>query len=134
MPEENVQIVLKVHDAVIRGDVDEVFAWSDPDCEYRAGVQHAMEGDSSVLRGYEGVRSWLGELHELYEDLSTEHVEVRDLGERLVIVFIVRGRGAASGVTLAQTLAQIVTFREGKIIEVREFLSREAAFEAAGIE
>ena len=71
-------------------------------------------------------------MHDLYEGLTTEVLEVRDLGERLVVVFLVRGRGKGSGVTLEQQLAQVVTVRQGKVSEIREYFSREEALDAAG--
>ena len=74
-----------------------------------------------------------GELHDLYEDLDSEILEVRDLGDRIVVVFIVRGRGTGSGVTLEQSLAQVVTLDQGKVIEIREYFSREEALAAVGL-
>ena len=126
-------MVLRLHAAVIRGDVDGVLSESHPEAEYRAATQQAIEGEEGVFRGHEGLRRWFRELHDLYEDLSSEVLEVRDLGERVVVVFVVRGRGTSSGITLEQSLAQVVTVREGKAIEVREYFSRDEALAAVGL-
>ena len=56
---------------------------------------------------------------------------MHDFGERVAIAFVVRGRGAGSGIVLEQPLAQVVTVREGKIVEVCDFFSREEALAAA---
>jgi ketosteroid isomerase-like protein len=89
-----------------------------------------MEGEAGIFRGHDGMRTWLADLHELYEGLESTIVETRDLGERVVISFVVRGTGRGSGITLEQPLTQVVTLRDGKVIEVREFLSLEEALAA----
>ena len=134
MPSENVEVVLKLHAAVSRGDLDGVLSLAHPKVEYRSAIQQAMEGEGSVFRGLAGIRRWFGELQDLYEYLESDVLEAHDFGERVVIVFVVRGRGAGSGVTLEQPLAQVVTVRQGQIVEVRDYFSREDALAAVGSE
>ena len=131
MSQENVDVVLELHAAVIGGDLDGLLSASHPKAEYRAAIQQAIEGEGSVFRGHAGISRWFRELHDLYEDLTSEVLEVRDLGDRVVVAFVVRGRGAGSGVTLEQSLAQVVTVRQGKATEVRDYFSLEEALEAA---
>ena len=131
MASENVELVLELHAAVTRGDLDGVLSLAHPEVEYRSAIQQAMEGEGSVFRGLAGIRRWFGELQDLYEYLQSEVREVHDFGERVVIVFVVRGRGAGSGITLEQPLAQVVTAREGKIVAVRDYFSPEEALDAA---
>ena len=133
MAQKNVEIVLRIQEAVARGDVDGFLAEVHPDGEYRAAIQQAMEGDDVVIRGHEGLRRWLGDLHDLYEQLETQVLEVRDVGDQVVIAFVVRGRGRGSGVTLEQPLAQVVTLEDGKAINVRDYFSADEAFEAVGL-
>ena len=130
MSHEDVEVVQGGHS---RGTLESVYAAGEiAKAEYRPATQR-NRGRGSVFAGYEGIRRWLSELHDLYEDLSSEILEVRDPEARVVVVFLVRGRGAGSGVTLEQLLAQVVTLRQGKVIEIREYFSREAALEAAGL-
>jgi ketosteroid isomerase-like protein len=131
MASENVELVLELHEAVTRGDLDGVLSLAHPEVEYRSAIQQAMEGEGSVFRGLAGIRRWFGELQDLYEYLQSEVREVHDFGERVVIVFVVRGRGAGSGITLEQPLAQMVTVQQRQIIEVRDYFTREEALEAA---
>ena len=133
MSQENVEIVLRIQEAVARGDVDGFLAEVHPDGEYGAAIQQAMEGDDGVIRGHEGLRRWLGDLHDLYEEVETQVLEVRDVGDQVVIAFVVRGRGRGSGVTLEQPLAQVVTLEDGKAINVRDYFSADEAFEAVGL-
>jgi uncharacterized protein len=128
---ESVEVVLELHAAVTRGDLDGVLALGHPEVEYRSAIQQAMEGEGSVFRGLDGIRRWFGELQDLYEYIESEVLEVHDFGERVAIAFVVRGRGAGSGIVLEQPLAQVVTVREGKVVEVRDYFSREEALAAA---
>ena len=105
-----------------------------PKAEYRDAVHQAVEGEEGVFRGHDGIRRWWRDLHDHYEDLNTEVLEVRDFGERLVVVFVVRGRGKGSGIALDTPLAQVVTMRQGKVIEVRDYFSREEALDSVGLE
>ena len=97
MSQANVEVVLELHTAVTRGDMDGVLALAHPDVEYRSAIQLAMEGEGSAFRGPAGIRRWFGELQDLYEYVESQVVEVHDFGERVVIAFVVRGRGAGSG-------------------------------------
>ena len=133
MSQENVELVLTIHRAVIQGDLEGLLAATHPNAEYRPATQQAIEGEGSVFRGHDGIGRWFSELHDLYEDLDSEILEVRDLGDRVVVVFLVRGRGRGSGVALEQALAQVVTLQQGKAVETREYFSRKEALAAAGL-
>jgi ketosteroid isomerase-like protein len=133
MSQENVELVLKIHTAVIQGDLEGLLSVAHPNAEYRAATQQAIEGEGTAFRGHDGICRWFRELHDLYEDLDSDILEVRDLGDQVVIVFLVRGRGTASGVTLEQSLAQVVTLQQGKVIGIREYFTREEALEGVGL-
>jgi ketosteroid isomerase-like protein len=133
MSQENVEIVRAVHASINRGDLDGVLSRWHPEAEYRAAIQQAVEGEPGVFRGHDGIRRWWRDLQDHWEDVNTEVLEVRDLGERLVVVFVVRGRGKSSGVAIETPLAQVVTVRELKVIEARDYRSRQEALEAVGL-
>jgi ketosteroid isomerase-like protein len=133
MSQENVEVVLRIHRAVVRGDVKAFLAEVHPSGEYRAAIQQAMEGEDGVIRGHEGMRRWLRDLHDLYEEFESEVVDIRDVGDQVVVAFVVRGKGTGSGITLQQPLAQVVTVRDGKAIEVRDYFSHEEALDAVGL-
>ena len=133
MSQENVEIVRKVHAAFSRRDLRGFLSLWHPECEYRAAITQAIEGEDAVFRGHEGICRWWDDLDDLYANLSSEILEVRDLGERLVVVFVIRSDAKGSGVAGEETLAQVVTVREGKIVQVRDYLSPEEALEAVGL-
>jgi ketosteroid isomerase-like protein len=134
MPQENVEVVLGIHAAFSRGDLEGFLALWDPAAEYRAAITDAIEGEAGAFRGHDGLRRWWAELDDLYVDLSTEVVEVRDAGEQVAVGFIIRGRGRGSGLADEQPLGQVVRVREGKVVEARDYFNREDAFAAIGPE
>ncbi len=133
MSQENVEVLLRMHVAFGQGDLEGLLSAWHPDAEYRDAIHQAIEGEAGVFRGHDGIRRWWRDLHDLYNDLSTEILEVRDLGGRLVVIFRVRGRGKGSGVALDTPLAQVVTMRDGTVIEARDYLSQSDALKAVGL-
>ena len=135
MSRENVELVLKAFEAFNRGDLASFLSVWHPEGEYRAAITQAVEGEAGVFRGHIGLREWWDELHDLYDDLGTEIVDVRDQGEQVVVVFVIRGRGKGSGIEVpgGQELAQVVTVRAGAVVGARDYFSRTEALEAVGL-
>ena len=134
MSQENVELVLRMYTAFGRRDLEALLAACHPEVTYRAAITQLVEGDAGDFRGHDGIRRWWRDLHDVYDNLRTEVVEVCDLdGERVLVVFDAHGRGKGSGVTRVERLTQIATVRGGRVMEMRDFLSRREAFEAAGL-
>ena len=113
MSQENVEIVRKVHAAFSLRDLRGLLSLWHPECEYRAAITQAIEGEEGVFRGHEGICRWWDDLDDLYANLSSEILEVRDLGERLVVVFVIRSDAKGSGVAGEETLAQVARCVKG---------------------
>jgi ketosteroid isomerase-like protein len=62
-----------------------------------------------------------------------EFPEIRDLGDRIVAVGWLRGRGKGSGVEVETPVAYVVDVRGHKAIRVRTYLDPKEALEAAGL-
>ena len=134
MSQENVEVVLQLHAAFNEADLDALLSGWDAGAEYHAAMTQSVEGDEGVFRGHDGLRRWWQELRDLYDGLRSEVLEVRDHGEQVVVSFTIRGRGKGSGVLLeGQELTQVFTVRQGKVIEGRDYFSRDEALEAAGL-
>jgi ketosteroid isomerase-like protein len=135
MSQQNVDLVMALHDAFNRGDLDSLLSNWAPECEYRAAMTQVVEGEAGVFRGHDGLRRWWNDLRDYYDDLSTEVLEARDLGEQVLLVFLIRGRAKGSGLFLPEgnELAQVSTVHEGKVTEARDYLSRAEGLEAVGL-
>jgi ketosteroid isomerase-like protein len=60
--------------------------------------------------------------------------ELRDLGDRVLVVGKQRGRGRASGVEVESRRALVVELRDGTLRSVRYFLEPNEAFAAVALE
>ena len=135
MSRENVEVVLNAHAAFSRRDLGGFLAECQPDVSYRAAITQEIEGDAGDFLGHDGIKSWWADLHDVYDGLHTDVVEVHDLGERVLVVYVVQGSAKGSGLVFqdGETLAQIVTLRDGKIAEIRDYSERSEALKAAGL-
>jgi ketosteroid isomerase-like protein len=137
MSEENVEIVRRLFDAVACRDTESVLALYDPDVEW-VGSRHrwteVLGSTQANWRGHEGLRRWSREYYEIWEYLEDEIEELIDAGEHVVSVVTTRARGRGSGVEVEwKRNAGVWTIREGKIVRVVWFPTREEALEAAGL-
>ena len=134
MSEENVEVVRRVYEAVASGDTEAVLAAYDPDIEWqfaRSPFRSLFKRDT--YHGHEGLRSFIRERYaDAWETIEDDLEELIDADEYVVSVVTTRGRGRASGVEVEIKHAGLWTLREGKIVRVAWFPSREEALEAAG--
>jgi ketosteroid isomerase-like protein len=131
MSEENVEVVRRMYSAFYRGDFDRALS------HFASGVlvdaSAARPDDVSVGRGPERVRqivtSWVSAWDEWQEDVE----EMRDLGSRVLVVSVQRGRGKGSGVEVGARWAVLYELDRGLITSLRIYGSSEEALEAAGL-
>jgi ketosteroid isomerase-like protein len=133
MSQENVEIVRRVSDAYNRRDVGAMLDELHPEIEWHPWLQVQLGGAATVYRGHQGVRMGIRELEEAFSEIQAEQREIRDLGERVVAIGHLRGRGNESGAITESAIAWIVEFKRGKVIRVREYLDPRKALEAAGV-
>ena len=133
MSQENVEIVRRVSDAYNRRDVGAMLDELHPEIEWHPWLQIQLGGGATVYRGHQAVRKGIRELEEAFSEIEAEQTEIRDLGERVVAIGRLRGRGNESGVITESAIAWIVEFKSGKVIRVREYLDPKKALEALGL-
>jgi len=129
MSQENVELVYRAADAFNRHDLDASLALMDDDVQAFPLVA-AMEGNYD---GHGGIRRWWKSLFDVFPDYTGEVVEVRDLRDMTVAAVILRGHGAGSDVPTEDMVWLVHRWRDGKCIWWRNFSSRDAALEAAGL-
>jgi ketosteroid isomerase-like protein len=88
-----------------------------------------------VYHGHEGLRQVFREWHEAWESHKADVEELIDAGDdRVISVGTARGRGKASGIEVELPhQAGLWTIRDGRVIRVVWFPTREEALEAAGL-
>jgi ketosteroid isomerase-like protein len=131
MSQENVEFLRRGYEALHRGDLETFKALSrvrlDPEF-----VFHSV-WDGRVFKGFEGTQEWISDTREVWASYEQKLEEIVDLGENVVVVVRIAGRGGGSGVPVSQDLAVVWTFVGDKAVRARSFTSRAEALEAAGL-
>jgi ketosteroid isomerase-like protein len=130
MSQENVELGLRLNDAWSRRDVEAVIALWDPEGVWYPPFEGITEG--RTYRGDAEMRQYFEDLAEFSAESHAEYHEVHDLGDQVL------GLGHAwfrfaSGIELDQDVATLYTWRNGKCVEARSFLSHAKGLEAAGL-
>lgn len=130
MASANLDLVRSLQGAWERGDYGST-GWADPEIEF------VMEGeffpDPGTYRGVEAMaRAWSRWL-DAWEGFHTSEPELIDLGDRVVVLYTIHGRGRSSGVEVESPVANVFTFRAGKVVRL-DLLTREQGLKAVGIE
>lgn len=137
MSREDVEVVRRVYEASARRDAEAVLALYDPEVEWD-GSRHrwaeVMDGDPK-WRGHDALRSFFRRYYEMWEGF--EH-EIEELiyagGENVISVVTSRARGRSSGVVVEWgEQVGLWTIRDGRVVRVVWFPSRQEALEAAGL-
>jgi ketosteroid isomerase-like protein len=131
MSQENVERARRFIDAYNRRDLDALLGLMDPDVVFTTRFAQ-MEGGSQY-RGHDDVREWWDDLLAIFPDISIEALEVRDLGERMIIAVCLRGHGGDSDTPFEQTVWGAGEWRDGRLVRWQTFGSEAEALEAAGL-
>jgi ketosteroid isomerase-like protein len=131
MSEENVEIARSGYKALIRGDVDAVFELLAPDLSWQgwdpgAGDCNSRKDAMSVIK------------ERLHERAIGQVEEIIDIDDERIIV-VTRGnpdfeqRFAELGLPEGHDqIASLVTIREGKVVQMRDYKSKAEALAAVG--
>ena len=131
MSQENVEVVKRTIEAANRRDIEAVLEEADPQVEWpHPGFHVALGGEATVYRGHEGVRKVL---QDLFDEVEVLVSEIRDFGDRIVVIGALRGRGAESGADVTTPWGAVVDFKDGKAIRLSDYLNPNEALEAAGL-
>jgi ketosteroid isomerase-like protein len=128
---QNVEIVKRPIDAVSGRDVDLAAAFATADFEWFPAMPGTVERGS--YQGREGVGGYLRDVLDTWEELRVHPEEFRDLGDRVLMLGRMAGRGRGSGVPVDAPIGMVFECRGGKISRIRSFLDHREAMRAAGL-
>jgi ketosteroid isomerase-like protein len=129
MSQEDVDTIRAGLAALNRKDIDGMLETLQPDAEL-VPLRAVLEG--TVYRGHEGLRQWLADMAEDWDDLRIDTDEVRALeAGRVLLLGRFHARGKSSGVVLDQPAAWICELTGGKVARIRFYADADAALEAA---
>jgi ketosteroid isomerase-like protein len=126
---ENVQSVLLAFEAFRRRDDDALFAFYDPDIEWNMEGYMHWPGKQSY-RGVEGIKEFFRDWLHDFDDYTSDALDPVDLGDRVLVTVHDRAQGKGSGVTIDRHHAQVWVFREGRVLRIEVWDTRESALAA----
>ena len=132
MSAENVESFKRGAEASNRGDIEAQLEDLDPDVEWSPAFPVLLGGEARVYRGHDGVREMFRAFYDVLDEIHVEYSEIRDLGDRVLGIGLIRTRGGASGVATESPFAVVTDFKDGKAVRVRTYLDPQEAVDAAG--
>ena len=131
MSQENVELARKGIDALNRGGVEAVIDLCDPEVEWVAIP--GFLPDAEDFHGHDGVRAWFAKVDETLQKVQWEAEQIADGGECLFVALKLAAAGRASGIQAELRIFQAWTIRNGRLVRLESYLSRDEALEAAGL-
>jgi ketosteroid isomerase-like protein len=130
--EENVAIIKAISEADATTSKDEILqalpnlipAPFHPDAEWAEAPDHV---DAKTYRGHDGILESFEQRLDQSEDCKIEALRFEDHDDQVFVVGRESGRGHGSGASTDATVYSVVTFRDGKISQYREFYDEAAA-------
>jgi ketosteroid isomerase-like protein len=105
---------------------------TDPEIELHTPISSTR---GTPYRGYDGVRQWLSDIGDQFEQWSGNVDEFLDLGDgRVLCLGQLHLRGRGSGVEFDQEMAWLLTLRDGRYLRYEVFTGHEEGRRAAGLQ
>jgi ketosteroid isomerase-like protein len=134
MSEENVEIMREmfalVNDRGVRAATGAFGDLLDPEFELE---EASNVPDRESYSGRDAFIANMAKLEESFDELRMEPIEFVDLGDKLVVVLSIAGRGRAGGAPVETTIAQLWSLRDGKAVSLRDYATKSEALDAAGL-
>jgi ketosteroid isomerase-like protein len=131
MSRENVEIAKRGIDAFNRRDLEILAEITTDDYEWFPAFAGIVEGGS--YRGREGIEAYFLAASDTWEEVRVVADEFRDLGQRVLMLGRVEGRGRGSGVEVDAPHGVVYDFRRGKIWRTRAYFDPREALRAADL-
>ncbi len=136
MSQENVEAVRRLFAAFPSVDVgnferrlDEVREIFDPEVEWVAAPHSLLA--SEEYRGYDGVRRFWTQFLSAWDEYGVQVEELIDAGDQVVVVMRLSGR--TNELEIDEARSSLLTLRDGRIVRIEPFASKDGALEAAGL-
>jgi ketosteroid isomerase-like protein len=130
MSQENVEFARRAIHAFNRRDLEGFFQAMDPEIRF----EHRLAELQGSFVGSDAVRAWFADLVSIFDTWHIDCTDVRDLGDRVVVLGTVHTTGKGSGVETELPLAVVAEFRGGLVIDYTDYGDWAQALEAAGLQ
>ncbi len=142
MSQENVEIVRRAYEVnnslgttgpefVDPGEIaPDFWAHLAPDVELRERTELP---DAKTYRGRDEVKEFWRKTQEVFAEVRWEPLEFTDLGHAVLVLTKVVATGRDSDVSTEMDETDVFWFRDGQIVRLQGFATKEQALEAAGL-
>jgi uncharacterized protein len=128
MSPEDLEVVRRAYDAFAGGDVERLRTFLAPDIEWRTTPEVPFLGTYEGLDEFlQGMDDWTSS----FDEVTTEVQEMIDTGENVIVHHRMRGRGRDSGVEVDLAIFQVVAVRDGQLVRMHDYATRDDALAAA---
>jgi ketosteroid isomerase-like protein len=103
------------------------------DAEWRPAFFGGGLVEGAVYRGHEGISEYLEQQAETWESAFADPVDIRDLGDHVLVEVPIKAVGRASGIPVEQITWAVFEVREGKIAAGHVYINKAEALEAVGL-
>ena len=127
----NAEIVRSIVDAANEGDFEATERWIADEGEL-VPLRAQLEG--TTYRGPGGLRRFWADLDADWEDLQVPIDELRESGDKVVVIGRLTARGRVSGIDLDVRIGTVWEVRDGKVVRMESFSDPDEALGAAGLD
>ena len=131
MSDAHVDVIRGLFDSFNRQDLEGQLEPISDEYEWRPAFTGGGLVEGAVYRGREGYRRYWRDQAETWEHIELTLEELRDLGDRVLVLARIHAIGRTSGVEVDQRFGGIWTFRDGKLVEGRAYRTSDEAVHAA---
>jgi ketosteroid isomerase-like protein len=124
----NVDLVREAVEAFLRGDVDRSLEFAAPDV---VSLRVPPLPDPQTYHGVDGVLQMYADWTTDFDDFEMEALEFTEVGDRVFVEVIQRGRGKASGVMVGGRFWLVYTVASGKVTRMAAYLTKEQALQSS---
>jgi ketosteroid isomerase-like protein len=122
------------YEAINRRDLEAVLMFWDRNVELIPPGELVEAGlVEASYRGQEGYHRYFGDLLAAWGEWRAEPLELIDLGDRLLMLGRIHGRGVGSGTPITKAYAALMETRGGKVVREKEYVEHAEALEAVGL-
>jgi ketosteroid isomerase-like protein len=126
--------MLRGYAALNRGDLDILLMPYDPEVLFTVHGEARRLGLDDEYRGLAGAEKVIRDWDLAWDEHRYEPREVVDVGEQVVSLVDLVGRGRASGAEVTMPLGFVMTLRDGRIVRQEQYEDWDAALAAAGVD
>jgi ketosteroid isomerase-like protein len=120
------------NDAMGRGEIREAWQGIPESCEFHPPPEFP---DPAIRRGPDEIVAYMVAIREAIPDWRGEPSEFMDAGDGTYVVRLdMSGTSGGAGFPVTQELFQVFETRDGSVVRVWEFLHRDQAMRAAGLD